>query len=90
MRPSLIKRRRRRRDRYADAPPQCSSFLRELRAYLQEELAYPVVDMKDGTAVGPQKEVGDKAIGDMTKTAPKPEAPAKAPAPAPKPVPSDQ
>jgi len=46
--------------------------------------------MKDGTAVGPQKEVGDKAIGDMTKTAPKPEAPAKAPAPAPKPVPSDQ
>ena len=31
-----------------------------------------------------------KAIGDMTKTAPKPEAPAKAPAPAPKPVPSDQ
>ena len=38
----------------------------------QDELAYPVVSMSDGQAVGPNKEKGDAAIGDMTKTAPKP------------------
>eukprot|EP01043_Picozoa_sp_COSAG02_P028951 COSAG02_NODE_1781_length_10947_cov_54.689159_8_plen_1824_part_00 len=40
----------------------------------QDELAYPVVNMSDGQAIGPNKEKGDTAIGDMTKKAPKPEA----------------
>ena len=40
----------------------------------QDELSYPVVNMSDGQAVGPNNEKGDKAIGDMTKKAPKPAA----------------
>jgi hypothetical protein len=45
---------------------------KETAATRQNDLAYPVVQMKEGMAVGPEQDVGDANIGDMTRTKQKP------------------